>query len=101
MDDDRGSSAPSGAVWALGYVAAGLGVVGGFLRFFRGTSFHWIDLAGDFSGHLPILGAVIRGLIAPALLSMSAPEVAHPEMLIRMAGLPPHRVGPHQHVPSR
>ena len=72
MDDDRGSSAPSGTVWALGYVAAGLGVVGGFLRFFRGTSFHWIDLAGDFSGHLPILGAVIRGLIAPALIAWAA-----------------------------
>ena len=72
MDDDRGSSAPSGTAWALGYVAAGLGVIGGFLRFFRGNSFHWIDLAGDFSGHLPILGAAIRGLVAPALVAWAA-----------------------------
>jgi hypothetical protein len=33
-------------------------------------------------------------LIACALFSMSSSEVAHPEMLIRMAGLPFHRVGP-------
>ena len=40
-------------------------------------------------------------MIACALFSMSWPVVAHPEMLIRMAGLPFHRVGPHQQVPSR
>jgi hypothetical protein len=70
VENDRDAS--SGLVWILGFVGAGLSVVGGFLRFFRGTSFHWIDLAGDFSGHLPILGAVIRGLVAPALIAWAA-----------------------------
>jgi hypothetical protein len=72
VDDDRASGAPNGTAWALGYVAAGLGVIGGFLRFFRGGTFHWIDLSGDFSGHLPILGAVVRGLVAPALIAWAA-----------------------------
>jgi hypothetical protein len=62
----------SGIAWILGFIGAGLGVVGGFLPFFRGTSFHWIDLAGDFSGHLPIVGAVIRGLVAPVLIAWAA-----------------------------
>ena len=70
MDNDRDAS--YGIAWILGFVGAGLSVVGGVLRFFRGNSFHWIDLAGDFSGHLPILGAVIRGLVAPALIAWAA-----------------------------
>lgn len=70
MENDRDAS--YGVAWILGFVGAGISVVGGFLRFFRGTSFHWIDLAGDFSGHLPILGAVIRGLVAPALIAWAA-----------------------------
>jgi hypothetical protein len=70
VENDRDAS--SGIAWIMGFVGAGLGVVGGFLPFFRGNSFHWIDLAGDFSGHLPILGAVIRGLVAPALIAWAA-----------------------------
>jgi hypothetical protein len=70
VENDRDAS--SGIAWIMGFVGAGLGVVGGFLPFFRGNSFHWIDLAGDFSGHLPILGAVIRGLVTPALIAWAA-----------------------------
>jgi hypothetical protein len=70
--EDRAPNASNGTAWTLGFVGAGLGVVGGFLRFFRGNSFHWIDLSGDFSGHLPILGAVVRGLVAPALIAWAA-----------------------------
>lgn len=70
MDDDRDAS--NGIAWTLGFVGAGLGVVGGFLRFYRGSTFHWLDFGGDFSAHLPILGAVIRGLIAPAIVAWAA-----------------------------
>jgi len=49
-----------------------LGVVGGFLHFYRGSSFHWLDFGGEFSPHLPILGAVVRGLVAPALIVWAA-----------------------------
>jgi len=70
VDDDR--DAPNGIAWTLGFVGAGLGVVGGFLRFYRGSTFHWLDFGGDFSAHLPILGAVIRGLIAPAIVAWAA-----------------------------
>jgi hypothetical protein len=59
-------------VWILGLAGAALGVIGGFLPFYRGSSFHWIDLAGDNSAHLPILGAAVRGLIAPGLVAWAA-----------------------------
>ena len=72
MDDDRASSTPNGTAWTLGFVGAGLGVLGGFLHFYRGSSFHWLDFGGDFSTHLPILGAVIRGLVAPGLVAWAA-----------------------------
>jgi hypothetical protein len=69
VDDDRASSAPNATAWTLGFVGAGLGVLGGFLHFYRGSSFHWLDFGGDFSPHLPILGAVVRGLVAPGLVA--------------------------------
>jgi len=72
VDDDRASSTPNGTAWTLGFVGAGLGVLGGFLHFYRGSSFHWLDFGGDFSTHLPILGAVIRGLVAPGLVAWAA-----------------------------
>jgi hypothetical protein len=72
VDHDRASGAPNGIPWTLGFVAAGLGVLGGFLRFYRGSSFHWLDFGGDFSTHLPILGAVIRGLVAPGVVAWAA-----------------------------
>jgi hypothetical protein len=93
VDDDRGSDHASEAgngtiAWTLGFLGAVLGVAGGFLPFYRGSSFHWLDFAGDFSQHLPILGAVIRGLVAPALVVWAAylgtvgrPRVAGPLML--------------------
>jgi hypothetical protein len=58
--------------WILGLVGAALGILGGFLPFYRGSSFHWLDFGGDFSSHLPILGAVIRGIVAPALVAWAA-----------------------------
>ena len=70
VDDDRDEA--NGIAWTLGFVAAGLGVLGGFLRFYRGSSFHWLDFGGEFSAHLPILGAVIRGLVAPAVVAWAA-----------------------------
>jgi hypothetical protein len=77
VDDDRASDHASEAgngtiAWTLGFLGAALGVAGGFLHFYRGSSFHWLDFAGDFSPHLPILGAVIRGLVAPALVVWAA-----------------------------
>jgi hypothetical protein len=93
VDDDRASDHASDAgngtiAWTLGFLGAALGVAGGFLRFYRGSSFHWLDFAGDFSPHLPILGAVVRGLVAPALVVWAAylgtvgrPRVAGPLML--------------------
>jgi hypothetical protein len=70
VDDDRDDA--SGIAWTLGFVAAGLGVLGGFLRFYRGSSFHWLDFGGDFSPHLPIVGAIVRGLVAPGLVAWAA-----------------------------
>jgi hypothetical protein len=76
VDEDRRSGAspdePSAVAWILGFTGAVLGVVGGILPFHRGHSFHWLDLGGDFFTHLPILGAVIRGLVAPALIAWAA-----------------------------
>ena len=76
MDDDRmsgpTSDEPNATAWILGFVGAGLSVVGGFLHFFRGSSSQWLDFAGGFSPHLPLLGAVIRGLVAPAVIAWAA-----------------------------
>ena len=72
MGDDRGAGPSRGTAWTLGFIGAVLGVVGGFLHFYRGSSFHWLDFGGEFSPHLPILGAVVRGLVAPGLVAWAA-----------------------------
>jgi len=72
VDGNRVAERRESPAWILGVVGAGLGVVGGFLHFYQGSSFHWLDFGGEFSTNLPILGALVRGLVAPALVVWAA-----------------------------
>ena len=59
--------------WILALVGAGVAVIGGFLPLIKGDEFHWIDFTEElFGGNLPVLGGILRGMIAPGLVAAVA-----------------------------